>query len=142
VDNTYPTEDYRTMRIEIPSGLQHMDGETTLRYVRSRHSSSDFDRARRQQQVLSALVRQFLAPGNWRRWPTAYTIAVDDFDTDLSVGDVVVLVSALLQVGPDGIEHLVIDHSFTTPWTTPSGGAVLLPRWRAIEPLVSDVFDS
>jgi LCP family protein required for cell wall assembly len=46
VDDAYPSEDYGTIRIEIPAGPQHMDGETALRYARSRHSSSDFDRAR------------------------------------------------------------------------------------------------
>jgi hypothetical protein len=35
--------------------MQHFDGETALRYARSRHSTSDFDRSARQQLLLSAL---------------------------------------------------------------------------------------
>ena len=49
IDHAYPTEDYGTMTLNIPAGLQRMDGERALQYARSRHSGSDFDRAERQQ---------------------------------------------------------------------------------------------
>lgn len=39
----------------LPKGMQHLDGATALKYVRSRKSSSDFDRSKRQQEVLLAL---------------------------------------------------------------------------------------
>lgn len=57
LDPEYPTEDFGYERIFIPAGLQVMDGYTALRYARSRHSDSDFDRSRRQQQVLKAMLR-------------------------------------------------------------------------------------
>jgi len=41
----------------ITAGWQDMDGKTALKYARSRHSSDDIDRSRRQQQVLYALAR-------------------------------------------------------------------------------------
>jgi polyisoprenyl-teichoic acid--peptidoglycan teichoic acid transferase len=56
IDEEYPTPDYGTMRIEIPEGRQHMDGARALQYVRTRHADSDFGRAQRQQQVVSAMV--------------------------------------------------------------------------------------
>lgn len=56
LDGGYPTADYGYERIYIPAGLQVLDGATALRYARSRHSSSDFDRSARQQQVLRALL--------------------------------------------------------------------------------------
>ncbi|MBI1754937.1 LCP family protein [Candidatus Azambacteria bacterium] len=40
---------------QVPKGVNHMNGETALYYSRSRYSSNDFDRARRQQDVLTAL---------------------------------------------------------------------------------------
>lgn len=46
---------------KIPAGKNTLDGKTTLRYIRSRFSSSDFDRARRQQQVLRALKEKILS---------------------------------------------------------------------------------
>jgi LCP family protein required for cell wall assembly len=140
VDDAYPTDDYGTIRIEIPAGPQHMDGETALRYARSRHGSSDFDRARRQQQILAALARRLFEPNTWPKLPTVYQAVTDNLDTDMMPQDLLLLAPALYRVGPEGIEHHVIDRQMTDPWTTPSGGAVLLPRWEAITPLIHELF--
>jgi len=139
VDNAYPTEDYGTTRIEIPAGLQRMDGETALRYVRSRHMSSDFDRAARQQQVVVALAERLSDPRVWIRVPALLGVAAGSVDADLSGWALAQLAFTALRVGPEGIEHHVIDQDMTQPWTTPTGGAVLLPRWEAIDPLVAEV---
>lgn len=136
VDATYPTEDYGTIRIEIPAGPQHMDGEMALWYARSRHGSSDFDRARRQQEIVMALVRRMLQPGAWPRLPAVYQAVRSNVDTDMGIGDLLLLFAALEEAGPEGIEHHVIGPEMTQPWTTPTGGAVLLPRWELIHPLV------
>jgi LCP family protein required for cell wall assembly len=63
LDAQYPTEDYGVERIYIPAGLQRMDGTTALRYARSRHSGSDFDRSKRQQQVLQAILAEVRGRG-------------------------------------------------------------------------------
>ncbi len=64
VDDTYPDDvttngtgkkGFGYKRVYIGDGPQHLDGATALEYVRSRHSTTDFDRSARQQQVLSAL---------------------------------------------------------------------------------------
>ena len=140
VDNAYPTEDYGTMRIEIPAGPQHMDGERALQYVRTRHASSDFERAERQQKVIAALAQKALAPETWPRLPAVLAALAQHVDTNLGPVDVLQLSVAALQVGPEGIERHVIDSDMTRPWTTPTGGAVLLPRWELIDPLVERVF--
>ena len=41
--------------IELPAGTQNIDGDTALLYARARFSSSDFDRSKRQQQLLLAV---------------------------------------------------------------------------------------
>lgn len=140
VDDAYPTEDYGITRIEIPAGLQHMDGETALRYVRSRHGASDFERIERQQQVLLALAERLLAPDTWPRWPTVLLILLDNVDTDLGAGDWMRLAVTLQRVGPENVERRTIDRSMTDPWTTPSGGSVLLPRWDVIRPVIQELF--
>jgi|HigsolmetaAR202D_1030399.scaffolds.fasta_scaffold00114_6 cell envelope-related function transcriptional attenuator common domain len=56
LDSEYPTENYGVERIYIPAGLQVLDGATALKYARSRHSGSDFDRSQRQQQILRAIL--------------------------------------------------------------------------------------
>ncbi len=135
VDDAYPTDDYGTIHIEIPAGLQHMDGETALRYARSRHGSSDFDRLQRQQQVLIALFERLREPEVWPRLPFLYRAVRSHIETDMTAKDLFVLAPTLYRAASNGIEHRSIDREMTTPWTTPEGGAVLLPRWEAIAPL-------
>ena len=52
--------------ITFPLGLNHLDGDTSLKFVRSRHSvgeeGTDFARSKRQQQVISSLRQKFLTP--------------------------------------------------------------------------------
>jgi len=54
-DDKYPTEDYGTKVVDIPQGVQDMDGERALEYIRTRHGDSDDGRRDRQRQVLLAL---------------------------------------------------------------------------------------
>ncbi len=61
LDPEYPTENFGFERIYIPAGLQVLNGDTALRYARSRHNSSDFDRSCRQQRVLRAMLREVRA---------------------------------------------------------------------------------
>ena len=57
-DDRFPSSDNKLRRVYIPSGIQHMNGAEALRYARSRHGSSDFDRGARQQRVLLSLREQ------------------------------------------------------------------------------------
>lgn len=54
-DDEFPAENFAMRRIYIPAGLQWLTGEQALWYARSRHGSSDFERAGRQQALLLAL---------------------------------------------------------------------------------------
>ena len=47
----------------IEKGQQHMNGRTALWYARSRQSTSDYDRMRRQREVQTAIIQQF-SPSN------------------------------------------------------------------------------
>ncbi len=140
IDNAYPTDDYGITRIEIPAGLQHMDGETALQYARSRHGSSDFDRAARQQQILLAVVKKLTRPSGWLLIPRVYQAFRNAVDTDLSSRDLVRLILAWKLTGEDGLETIVIDRTLTTAFRTAQGAAVLLPRWELIHPLVQASF--
>ncbi|MEI6271134.1 MAG: LCP family protein, partial [Chloroflexota bacterium] len=50
VDETYPAGVGYLRRVRIPVGVQTMDGQEALIFARSRHGSSDFGRAARQQE--------------------------------------------------------------------------------------------
>ena len=60
-DTAYPADnmiDYTTFYIE--AWEQHLDWDTALKYARSRHTTSDFDRALRQQKLMIAIKDKML----------------------------------------------------------------------------------
>lgn len=61
-DPSYPCDNERGgyCPFSVKPGMQHMNGTVALRYARSRKSTSDFDRAARQQLVIAALRQKAL----------------------------------------------------------------------------------
>jgi len=55
-DYEYPDENFGFEPFIIRAGPRHLDGATALKYARSRHTSSDFGRSARQQQLLGAMA--------------------------------------------------------------------------------------
>lgn len=61
-DNLYPNDtDTGVITINFPKGVTQMNGTRALQYARSRETTTDFDRARRQQKVINAIKDKFLA---------------------------------------------------------------------------------
>lgn len=97
VDTLYPveTDDGVFIRNEtfiVEQGMQHMDGRMALKYVRSRHSTSDFDRGLRQQQVLIALKDKaeqtnYLTSASKIR--QLYSVISRNLETDVSLQEMV-----------------------------------------------------
>ena len=54
-DLKYPNQNWGYELFSLPRGRHLLDGKTALKYARSRHDSSDFDRAGRQQKILQAV---------------------------------------------------------------------------------------
>jgi len=54
VDTQYPGPNYTYETFSLPAGRQHLNGALALKYARSRHSTSDFSRSARQQQIIAA----------------------------------------------------------------------------------------
>jgi LCP family protein required for cell wall assembly len=60
-DTTYPDWEIWYMTFHLDSWPQHLDWKTALMYARSRHTTSDFDRSLRQQQIIDALKDKLLS---------------------------------------------------------------------------------
>ncbi|MBP7114136.1 MAG: LCP family protein [Candidatus Peribacteraceae bacterium] len=58
VDTQYPGPNYSYVTFQLAKGPQHLDGATALKYARSRHSTSDFSRSGRQQQIIAAAAKK------------------------------------------------------------------------------------
>jgi anionic cell wall polymer biosynthesis LytR-Cps2A-Psr (LCP) family protein len=139
-DNEYPDGDYGLRRIFFQPGLQRLDGETALWYVRSRHADSDFGRARRQQQFLLALRRQALQLNLLPKAPAILGNLAGSIQTDLRPNDVIALARAAKDVDSSRLVNRVIDESMTTHWVTPAGAQVELPDKAAIKRVAQEVF--
>ncbi len=59
-DEEYPTADYGVETFHLEAGQQHLDGKTALKFARTRHGDDDYGRARRQQEVIRAVVDKVL----------------------------------------------------------------------------------
>lgn len=117
----------------IPAGLIHMDGSTALWYVRSRMTTSDFDRTRRQQEVIQATFEKLISMNGIARAPELYSIYKDTVTTDMNFTDIAPLILlAAKMTDPSNIHHYYIGPAEVTGWITPIGASVLLPNRDAI----------
>ncbi len=130
-DPTYPDYHYGYDPLHIEPGWHHFDGEMALKYARTRHGSSDFDRARRQQQVMLAILERVtnlnLLPDLARNAPKLYETIQASVQTDLALDQMMALANVALQVDRAQIRFGVIDQTCTQAWVTPEGAQVLIP---------------
>ncbi|MGD8464363.1 MAG: LCP family protein [Anaerolineae bacterium] len=126
--------------IELTPGLQHMDGELALLYARSRITTSDFDRSRRQRKLLMALWEKGLSRDIIPRIPALWMAMNDAFETDIPLDQVVNLAYVGLQLRPNQIFSQSIGPWQVENWMTPEGAAVLLPRHDKIKELLDGFY--
>ena len=116
-DNLYPTDDLRLTRVYFPAGVQKMDGETALQYVRTRHADSDFGRADRQQQVLMAIREQAVSLDLITQAQSLIRDMQDTVRTDLNFNEMLALANLGRSVQEQDIvrfnlwdEGLLVEH--------------------------------
>jgi LCP family protein required for cell wall assembly len=126
--------------IELTAGRHHMDGEDALLYARSRISTNDFDRNRRQRKLLMALWQQGLTADMIPRIPALWKAMAGTFETDLPLDEVVTLALKGLRVRPNTIFSESIGPWQVENWVTPGGADVLLPIEDEIEKLLADFY--
>ncbi|MBI3160341.1 MAG: LCP family protein [Chloroflexi bacterium] len=126
----------------VQAGTVQMDGETALWYVRSRYTSSDFDRARRQQEVLTAIFRKIISLDGVRRAGDLYDAFDEIVQTDIGLLDVLGIAPLAAQIDPGSIQSYTIGPEYVTPWINPYNGAqVLLPNLALTTPLMREALN-
>ena len=142
-DPEYPDMDYGYDPLIIPAGVQHFDGATALKYARTRHGDSDFNRAYRQQQVLFAARQQAVNLGIGEmllRAPSLYRQVEDGIRTDLSLEQLLRLAKSVSDIPAGNIRNEVLDYDYVTSYRTPGGASVLLLRPDTAVPLIQSLF--
>ncbi len=131
-DPLYPDANYGYDPLTIEAGEQHFDGELALKYARTRHTGNgDFDRARRQQQVILAILEKATQPAVLTRLvskaPELYAMVEASSSTDLKLDQAVALAGLARKIDAEAIHFAVIDENCTENWTTPDDSMVLVP---------------
>ena len=122
----------------VGPGLIHMDGDLALWYARSRQKSSDFDRGRRQQEVLRAIFTQALQTGTLSRIPELYNDFKDSVETDLGLTDILQLSLYAPQMTNADIRSYYIRPPIVNSWITEQGAYVLSPNQELLSQLLTE----
>lgn len=162
VDTEYPDENYGFQTFSMKAGLQHMDGTTALKYARSRHTTSDFDRSARQQQLIKAMAEKAETMGLQNdpvKIASLVSSLAKNIETTMTVSEMVGLANVARKLDRERIIAFQLNDrnglygSFTEPggflYAPPreefEGASVLLPvsippfpvTWKQIQTLVT-----
>ena len=119
-------------------GMVHMDGELALWYARSRLRSNDYDRGRRQQEVLRGMYTMAMKLNIIPRLPELFKQLDGMVQTDLSLEQILSLVPMALKLDASRIRSFYINNRLVKAWWTPQGAQVLLPKRQALEALIQE----
>lgn len=117
----------------VGPGFVHMDGDLALWYARSRSKSNDFDRGRRQQEVLRSIFNQALRTDTFSKIPQLYNDFSSVITTDLGLADILKMAPYAPRLTNANIRGYYIRPPYVTSWMTPGGAAVLLPDEKALQ---------
>jgi LCP family protein required for cell wall assembly len=118
----------------LSPGVHLMDGDMALWYARSRLSTSDFHRGRRQQQLLRSILNQAVDLNMIGQVPELWNTYQDAVKTDLDIGRILQLASLAPAIRQNGVQNLYIVGNQLQPWTEPATkSAVQLPVWENMQ---------
>lgn len=124
----------RYTTVQFTEGRQHMDGETALQYVRSRHAEgdegSDFARGKRQQDIIIALKEKIIKLKPWLKPQLAMNLyrAVDAAtDTNMTLGEQLTLGKLAMQMKDESVSKLSIEQFLIVPPSWMYGRYILVP---------------
>ncbi|MCL4387112.1 MAG: LCP family protein [Patescibacteria group bacterium] len=148
-DPYYPDEGDGETIYQIEKGMHHMNGEEALKYARSRKTTSDFDRAKRQQQVLVAIKEKFLSTENVfnpQKILEVSNILGDHIKTDFQLGEVKRLYNLSKGISRENVINKVIDEKDTKLLVgamSDGGASILKPtsgNYKEIREFVQNIF--
>ncbi len=117
-----------------------MSGTDALWYVRSRYSSSDFDRQRRAQEVLRAIFVRLMNLDIVPRLPEIFDIYSKNVETNLTLDQILPLIPVAqdLVKDPKQVNRYALTPREAIPFVTAEGAMVLWPNLPAIRAIVHE----
>lgn len=95
----------------ISAGQHHLDGKTALKYARSRKTTSDFDRANRQQQIIYAIKEKALSTEilfSQEKISEILSTLKQNIETDITVKEILTLGGVAADYSSEQIAHRLI----------------------------------
>jgi LCP family protein required for cell wall assembly len=128
-------------------GIQTLPGDLALAYARQRHTQGgDFDRARRQQQVIMGIRNRVLSvnalPVLISKAPTLYQELASGIHTNLSLDDAVKLARLASEIPDEKIHQGVLDTHYVVFGRSPDNLSILIPIPDKINLLRDEIFAS
>ncbi len=131
-----------TGTIDIPiAGVYHLDGKHALWYSRSRKTTSDFDRSRRQQRVLRALWDKIKERGIIGQLPSLWGELNNTVQTDLNLNDVLYLANLGMRIDHSRIKSSFLDGQNAHRFTSEEGASVFFFNWAEISGTLQAAFE-
>ena len=131
-----------TGTIDIPTpGRYTLDGQHALWFARSRYSTSDFDRSRRQQSVLKAVWSKIKAQGLISQLPNLWGELTSLVTTDLTLNDVVFLAGFGAQLPDERLKQRALGRDALDSITTDGGAQVLQIVPERVAQVIAEAFE-
>ena len=146
-DPKYPTSNYGTEVFSIKKGKQVLDGATALKYARTRNTKfGDFDRAKRQQQVIIAIQEKTkdlrVAMSLFASGPEVLADLSASVKTDMPLPMMQQIGRLAMTIDRSNIKSAVIDQNYTEPITTADGQQVEIANRTRIAELRAGLFST
>ncbi|MBA4336766.1 hypothetical protein C0416_03255 [bacterium] len=129
-DPYFPTANNGYTKYSIDEGSHHMDGEQALMYARSRKTTSDFDRSKRQQQVIQAIrvkVKMLDLLSDIDKAVNIYGVVIKNIKTDIGVFEVLGYLESYKNYAIES-GNVISDANFLYSSKTVNGQYILLPK--------------
>lgn len=129
-----PTIEDNWEQFTLPVGNHTVDGDLALWYARSRRTSSDFDRGRRQQALLQALWHRIRSLGLETQLHDVWPQLLELVDTNMPLETMLELLPVGLSLSAGQIAHFTLHSGVEVrPWSSPQGSSVLAPNRDALQ---------
>ena len=117
----------------LPAGNNHLNGDQALYYVRSRYSTNDFDRAKRQQDVIAAIKSKALSLGflaNPLKINSMLSSLKGNIKTDFQIWDINDILTLANSLNPKQpvISRVISTDNLLYQTKTADGEYILLPK--------------
>lgn len=133
-----PTMHLGEKGLKLRAGLQHLGGKEALAYARSRHTSSDYDRSRRQQQVILAAAEKVRSQG-LAALPALVTLIRKKTLTDIPMLAAPAVMELALKADLSTVRSVVLE---PVRWARIVPGTyVISPKVLEVQKLFDRIFD-